>query len=159
MTRRARAHSGVGGVAGHFSKSARNGAPSVVSVYVKKTNPPYSSPLKWPTRPHLASDYRRRKRELACAERQQFRHVQSGHGRILRFLDHEDPSLRLDHNPAPSRLSCLRANRARKRHLYLASLRLKKRAQPNPLQKERSCVLIVYTRLPERKRGTSPSTR
>src|SRR5229473_2625331 len=57
---------------------------------------------------------------------QQIRHVQFGHGRILRFLDHEDPSLRLDHNPAPSRLSCLPANRARKRHLYLASLRLKK---------------------------------
>src|SRR6266852_47187 len=76
------------------------------------------------------------------------RHVQFGHGRILRFLDHEDPSLRLDHNPAPSRLSCLPANRARKRHLYLASLRLKKlmRSTQRPT-KERSCVLIVYTRL------------
>ncbi len=74
--------------------------------------------------PHLASDYRRRKRELACAERQQFRQVQFGHGRILRFLDDEDPSLRLDHNPALSRLSCLPANRARKGRLYLASLRL-----------------------------------
>ena len=74
--------------------------------------------------PHLASDYRRRKRELACVQRQQFRHVQFGHGRILRFLDHEDPSLQLDHNPAPLRLSCLPANRARKWRLYLASLRL-----------------------------------
>jgi hypothetical protein len=35
MTRRARAHSGVGGVAGHFSKSARNGAPPVISGNVK----------------------------------------------------------------------------------------------------------------------------
>jgi hypothetical protein len=40
----------VGGSGGHFSKSGRNGAPTVVSVYVKETNPRYTSPLKWPTR-------------------------------------------------------------------------------------------------------------
>jgi hypothetical protein len=74
----------------------------------------------------LGERYCRSFRALACAKRQQIRRVQFGHGRILRFLDHEDPSLRLDHNPAPARLSCLRANRARKKHLYLASLRLKK---------------------------------
>jgi len=39
-----------GGSGGHFSKRARNGAPAVVSVYVKETNPRYTSPLKWPTR-------------------------------------------------------------------------------------------------------------
>src|SRR5437588_259556 len=40
----------VGGSGGHFSKSARNGAPPVVSVDVKKTNPRYTSPFRWPTR-------------------------------------------------------------------------------------------------------------
>src|SRR6266849_2663879 len=34
-----------------FSKSARRGAPPVISVHTKlKTNPGYTSPLKWPTR-------------------------------------------------------------------------------------------------------------
>jgi hypothetical protein len=40
----------VGGSGGHFSKNARNGAPRVVSVDVQKTNPRYTSPLKWPAR-------------------------------------------------------------------------------------------------------------
>jgi hypothetical protein len=35
---------------GHFWKSARSGALPVTSVNVKKTNPRYTSPLKWPTR-------------------------------------------------------------------------------------------------------------
>jgi hypothetical protein len=51
--------------------------------------------LTWRTRgprPCRVPASRRRKRELACAERQQFRYVQFGHGRILRFLDHDDPS-------------------------------------------------------------------
>jgi hypothetical protein len=47
------------------------------------------------------SDYRRRKRELACAERQQFRHAQFGHGRILRFLDHEVPIVAVRPQPCP----------------------------------------------------------
>jgi len=38
----------VGGSGGHFSKSARNGAPPVVSLDVKKQTR-YTSPLKWPT--------------------------------------------------------------------------------------------------------------
>jgi len=33
--RKREGHSGVGGVAGHFSKSARNGAPPVISGNVK----------------------------------------------------------------------------------------------------------------------------
>ena len=39
--------------------------------------------------------------EYSCG-RQAGEVVQFGHGRILGFLDHEDPSLRLDRNPVPS---------------------------------------------------------
>jgi hypothetical protein len=39
MARRARAHSGVGGVAGHFSKSARNGAPPRLFRSMLKNKP------------------------------------------------------------------------------------------------------------------------
>jgi len=43
-------------VKGHFSK-ARSGAPPVVSLDVKKTNPRHTSSLKWPTRhDHVADD-------------------------------------------------------------------------------------------------------
>ena len=40
----------MGHPTGHFSKSTRTGAPPVISVNVKKINPRYTSPLKWPTR-------------------------------------------------------------------------------------------------------------
>jgi len=36
-------------------KSARNGAPPVVSLDVQKTTPHYTSPLKWPTRRGMLS--------------------------------------------------------------------------------------------------------
>jgi hypothetical protein len=47
---------GVGCAGSHFSKSARSGAPPVISVNVTKTNPRYTSSLRWPTRQrhHLA---------------------------------------------------------------------------------------------------------
>src|ERR1019366_6035555 len=81
--------------------------------------------------------------------RQQFRHVQFGHGRILRFLDYEDPSLRLDHNPATFAMK-LPSGEPGKEEAFIScisTLRENSGAPPNALQKERSCVLIVDTRL------------